>query len=113
MTNGPSHEYHSQSNGSTALESIGCHQSICYLLTLEDVTDHFGRLGNLVAGIFAILSYHPPPGHQNDEVSNIGNVGNGSQGVIHHNFLEKMGRQHTRETTKRICYIETLRTREK
>lgn len=63
-----------------------------YLFTLEDVTDHFGRLCDFVTGILAILSDHSPPGHQDDQVSNVSNVGNGSQGVIHHNFLETWGR---------------------
>lgn len=61
--------------------------SVMYLLALEDVADHFGRLGNFVAGIFAVLSDHTPSGHQHHQVPNISDVGNGPQGVIHHNFL--------------------------
>lgn len=64
-----------------------------YILRLEDVTDHLVLLLGFRCtrcGFDAVLwgrSRHPPPRHQDHDVPDVGDVGDGAQRVVHHGFL--------------------------
>lgn len=56
------------------------------LVTLEDVTDHLGSLLDAISGI--ICGQDSPPGHQHHQVSDVCDVGDGAEGVVHHDLLQ-------------------------
>lgn len=65
-----------------------------YILGLEDMADHLvlplSILG-WVGGFHILLGVgagHPPAGHQHDDVSDVCDIGNGPQRVVHHRLLE-------------------------
>ena len=63
-----------------------------YLFTFKNMTYHFwSRTDHL--NFFSILRHYSPPGHYHQKVTNISDVWNASQGMIHHNLLQKRGKK--------------------
>lgn len=55
-----------------------------YLIALEHVADHLRRLldvGSVIGG------QDSPPGHQDHQVTDVSDVGDGPQGMVHHYLL--------------------------
>ena len=66
-----------------------------YLLALEDVTDHLRRGSNHLE-FLSVLWHNSPASHDYQEVTDVRDVRNTPQGVIHHDLLQKCGKfRHT------------------
>ena len=66
-----------------------------YLLALEDVTDHLRRGSNHLE-FLSVLWHNSPASHDYQEVTNVRDIRNTPQGVIHHDLLQKCGKfRHT------------------
>ena len=91
-----SNKYNLNLEGETGgeMEKI-IYNSHSYLFALEDVADHLGSRPYHL-GFLSVLRQDPPPGHDDDQLSDICYVGDGAESVIHHNLLESTDiRMHT------------------
>ena len=59
-----------------------------YLFTLKDMADHLRRGPYDLQGVFPLAGYEPPPGHDDEEVTDVGDVGDAPEGVVHHDLLK-------------------------
>ncbi len=59
-----------------------------YLLALKDVAYHLWR-GPDDLDVLPFVGQHPPPGHDDQEISDVGDIRDAPQGVVHHYFLEE------------------------
>ena len=65
-----------------------CSATNAHLLALEHVTDHLGR-GADDLRLLALLGEDPPPGHDHHQLPDVGDVGDGPEGVVHHDLLNR------------------------
>ncbi len=59
-----------------------------YLLALKDVAYHLWR-GPDDLDVLPFVGQHPPPGHDDQQISDVGDIRDAPQGVVHHYFLEE------------------------
>ena len=59
-----------------------------YLFTFKYMADHLGS-GTNDLKLFAILRHYSATSHDHQKVTDIGNVGNAPQRMIHHDFLQE------------------------
>ena len=69
------------------------YNSHSYLFTLEDVADHLGSRPYHL-GLLAVLRQDPPPGHDDDQLPDVCDVGDGAEGVVHHDLLHRTNHSH-------------------
>ena len=77
-----------------------------YLLALEDVTDHLRRGSNHLE-FLSVLWNNSPASHDYQEVTNVRDIRNTPQGVIHHDLLQKCGkfRHATKFSHDGLCLV--------
>ena len=70
------------------LQSILLIPSNSHLLALEHVTDHLGG-GADHLGLLSVLGEDPAPRHDHHQLPDVGDVGDGPEGVVHHDLLNR------------------------
>ena len=61
-----------------------------HLVALEDVADHLGRGADDLHGVLAVARHRrPPPRHDDEQVADVGDVGDAAQRVVHHDLLKE------------------------